>query len=171
VGTGHGARALPPRPLRGAALDGYYREFVRVGHALGGTGLPTTKSETLDCLYAYLPRLAVTPGKADRTGPNLRGGATNLFTGRFMDWAMRDTLPDWAARMVMYRPPGLVTRRSRRAALWLALNGPHALTGPIEEFRQAQARVAAGTTTAHTTPAYRPGTDPARTRAEAEAIT
>jgi uncharacterized protein (DUF2236 family) len=160
-----------PRPLRGAALDGYYREFVRVGHALGGTDLPTTKSETLDCLHAYLPRLAVTPGKAARTGPNLRGASTSLFTGRFADWAMRDTLPDWAARMVMYRPPNPLTRRSRRAALWLALNGPQAVHGPFEEFRQAQARVADGTTTAPTTPAYRPGTDPVRTRAEVEATT
>ncbi|MDN3357895.1 oxygenase MpaB family protein [Actinomadura sp. DC4] len=160
-----------PRPLRGAALDGYYREFVRVGHALGGTDLPTTKAETLDCLRAYLPRLAVTPGKADRTGPNLRGTPTTLLTGRSMDWAIRDTLPEWAARMVMYRPPGPVRRRARRAALRLALSTPHAITGPIEEFRQAQARVAAGTTTAPVTPAYRPGSDPVRTRAEVEATT
>jgi uncharacterized protein (DUF2236 family) len=160
-----------PRPLRGEALDGYYREFVRVGHALGGTDLPTTKAETLDCLRAYLPRLAVTAGKADRTGPNLHGVPATLFTGRSMDWAIRDTLPEWAARMVMYRPPGPLRRRARRAVLRLALNTPHAITGPIEEFRQAQARVAAGTTTAHTVPAYRAGSDPDRTRAEVEAMT
>ena len=61
-----------PRPLRGKKLDRYYGEFVRVGHALGGTDLPTTKAETLDCLESYLPRLALTHGAAMATGPNLR---------------------------------------------------------------------------------------------------
>ena len=32
-----------PKPLRGKKIDRYYREFVRVGHALGGTDLPTTR--------------------------------------------------------------------------------------------------------------------------------
>ncbi|MBA9006298.1 oxygenase MpaB family protein [Thermomonospora cellulosilytica] len=159
-----------PRPLRGKALDRYYGEFVRVGHALGGTDLPATKAETLECLKAYLPRLAVAPGKAARTGPNLRDTPTTLLTGPFMDWAIRDTLPDWAARMVMHRPPNPVELRARRAALWLALNGAHALTGPLKEFRQAQARVAAGVTSAPSAPAYEPGTDPIRSRQEAEAL-
>ncbi|HEX2312198.1 MAG TPA: oxygenase MpaB family protein [Thermomonospora sp.] len=159
-----------PRPLRGKDLDRYYGEFVRVGHALGGTDLPTTKAETLECLRAHLPRLAVTPGKAARTGPNLRDTPTTLLTGPFVDWAIRDTLPGWAARMVMHRRPNPVEARARRATLWLALNGTFAVTGPLTEFRQAQARVAAGTTTAPTTPTYQPGTDPARTREEAEAL-
>ena len=41
-----------PNPLRGKKLDRYYGEFIRVGHALGGTDLPTTKAETLDCLQS-----------------------------------------------------------------------------------------------------------------------
>jgi uncharacterized protein (DUF2236 family) len=159
-----------PRPLRGKDLDRYYGEFVRVGHALGGTDLPTTKAETLECLKEALPRLAVTPGHAARTGPNLRDTSTTLLTGPFMDWAIRDTLPDWAARMVMHRPPNPVEREARRAALRLLFNGAQSLIGPIKEFRQAQARVAGGTTGAPTAPAYKPGTDPARTRDEAEAM-
>lgn len=159
-----------PRPLRGAALDGYYGEFVRVGHALGGTDLPTTKAETLDCLRAYLPRLAVTHGKAAATGPNLRrGGNDNPLAGPFMDWAVRDTLPDWAARMVMYRPPNPVELHARRAMLRLTIAAPHAITGPLPEFRQAQARVAAGTTEP-AAPAYELGTDPVRTREDAETM-
>ena len=58
-----------PMPLRD--IDRYYREFVRVGHALGGTDLPATKAETLECLRSYLPRLALTHGAALSTGANL----------------------------------------------------------------------------------------------------
>jgi len=163
-----------PRPLRGAALDEYYREFVRVGHALGGTDLPATKAETLDCLRAYLPRLAVTPGKADATGPNARrrnrpGGGGSPLSGPFMDWAVRDMLPDWAARMVMYQRPNPIELHARRTFLRLVIAAPHAVSGPLPEFRQAEARVA-GTANAPTEPAYEPGTDPVRTRADAEAM-
>lgn len=158
------------RPLRGAALDRYYGEFVRVGHALGGTDLPTTKAETLDCLRSYLPRLAVTPGKALSTGPNLRRAETDLFTGPFMDWAVRDTLPRWAAKMVMHQPGNPLVRHARRTTLWAALNGLHATVGPLPEFRQAQARVAGGTHRAHTTPTHTPGTDRTMSRDEVEAM-
>ena len=158
-----------PRPLRGAELDRYYGEFVRVGHALGGTDLPATKAETLDCLHSYLPKLAVTPGKAERTGPNLRGAQTGPLDNPFMDWAIRDTLPRWAARMVMYQRPNPIELRARRSALWTVLNSLHAVTGPLPEFRQAQARVAGGTAVPHTEPAYVLGSDPERTREEVEA--
>lgn len=63
-----------PQPLRGKKLDRYYGEFVRVGHALGGTDLPATKAETLDCLESYLPKLALTHGAAMATGVE-RGAA------------------------------------------------------------------------------------------------
>lgn len=168
LATGH--ERYHHRPLRGADLDRYYGEFVRVGHALGGTDLPTTKAETLDCLKSYLPRLAVTPIKAAGTGPNLRDVETNLFTGPFMDWAVRDTMPRWAARMVMHRRPNPLEVRARRTAMWLALNGMQTAIGPLREFRQAQARVADGTTCAHTMPTHVPGTDPVRTRDEVEAM-
>ncbi|MFD0855381.1 oxygenase MpaB family protein, partial [Actinomadura adrarensis] len=147
-----------PKPLRD--IDEYYGEFVRVGHALGGTDLPATKQETLDCLKSYLPKLAVTPGKAAQTGPNLKDVKTSLLNGPVMDWAVRDTLPNWAARMVMYRPPNPAVLRARRAAFKAALNAPHVLTGPLKEFEQAQARVANGTTAPHTVPTYELGSDP-----------
>jgi uncharacterized protein (DUF2236 family) len=62
-----------PNPLRGNKIDRYYREFVKVGHALGGTDLPETKAETLECLESYLPKLALTYGAAMFTGPNIVG--------------------------------------------------------------------------------------------------
>ncbi len=159
------------RPLRGADLERYYREFVRVGEALGGTDLPAGKGEVADCLESYLPKLAVTPIKAFGTGPNLRGSEAKPWEpgSLFMDWAARDLLPVWAQRLVLHRPLDPVRLRLRRGVLWAALNGLHEATGPLPEFRQAQARVAAGTTapvrsTAPETP------DPVLTRDEVEEL-
>lgn len=158
------------RPLRGAALDRYYREFSQVGRALGGTDLPETKAETRACLRSYLPRLAVTPGRAYSTGSNLRPKDAPLpLAAPALDWAARDTLPEWAARMVFYRRPPRLELLGRRSLLWMLVNGLGVGVGPLREFRQAQARVASGTYVDHTEPSHVPGTDPVRTRAEIEA--
>jgi uncharacterized protein (DUF2236 family) len=154
-----------PQPLRGKKLDRYYGEFVRVGHALGGTDLPTTKAETLDCLKSYLPRLALTHGAAMATGPNLP------MPQSAVDWAIRDTMPKWAMEMVQHRSPNVVERAARRAAVWSVINGLHTAAGPIPEFRQAQARVAGGVDAElapHTMPTHVPGSDPVRSRDEVE---
>ena len=151
-----------PFPLRD--IDRYYGEFVRVGHALGGTDLPTTKAETLECLRSYLPKLALTHGATQITGPGLMKNPDVPQAAKFFDWAIRDTMPDWAAEMVMHQAPTPVERAARRTATWTALNGAQAAMGPLKEFRQAQKRVAGGTTCAHTEPSYVPGSDPARTR-------
>lgn len=153
-----------PRPLRGRALDAYYAEFVRVGHALGGTDLPTTKAETLSCLKEYLPRLALTHGNAMATGVNVANPIEAA-----VDWAIRDTMPSWAARLVLYRPPSPIERRTRRSIAWSAINGLHQTMGEAPEFAAARRRVAGGTTSHHTLPVYELGTDPALDRAEVEA--
>jgi uncharacterized protein (DUF2236 family) len=158
------------RPLKGDDLERYYREFVRVGEALGGTDLPATKAEVAECLESYLPRLALTPIKAFSTGPNLRGSKAKPWEpgSAFMDWAARDMLPEWAQKLALYRPPNPAALRLRRTALWAALNALHDATGPLPEFRQARARVAAGAAApvASTAPA---APDPALSRAEVEA--
>ncbi len=113
-----------PRPLRGAELDRYYGEFVRVGHSLGGTDLPTTKAETLECLESYLPQLALTHGNAMATGANLRNRAQAV-----VDWAIRDIQPRWAKQLISYRPPNPVERRARRSAVWTIINSAHLTMG------------------------------------------
>jgi len=160
------------KPLRGKEIDRYYREFVRVGEALGGTDLPATKAEVAECLHSYLPRLAVTPIKAFATGPNLRDSKLKPWEpgSAFFDWAARDLLPEWAQKLAMYDPPNPVVLHARRASLWFALNTLHETVGPLREFREAQARVANGLAhepVASTAPA---GPDPFRTREEAEAL-
>jgi uncharacterized protein (DUF2236 family) len=151
-----------PMPLRGRDIDRYYGEFVRVGHALGGTDLPATKADTLDCLTSYLPRLAVTHGTAMNTGSNVSGPLAAL------DWAIRDTMPTWGKQMIGHRNPNPIERTARRSAVWSIVNGLELAAGPVAEFRQARARVAAGTTQPHTLPTHIPGTDPVRSRAEVE---
>ena len=151
-----------PMPLRD--IDRYYGEFVRVGHALGGTDLPATKAETLECLQSYLPRLALTHGAALATGAALAENPDVPVAVKFFDWAIRDSMPQWAADMVMYRPPHPVERVARRAATWAAINGTQTAMGPLPEFRQAQRRVAGGTLVAHTEPTYVVGSDPVRSR-------
>jgi uncharacterized protein (DUF2236 family) len=164
IATGH--ELYHPFPLRD--IDRYYREFVRVGHALGGTDLPATKAQTLECLRSYLPRLALTHGAALTTGDALAANPDVPQAAKFFDWAIRDSMPDWAAEMVMYRPPHPVERAARRAATWAALNGTQTAMGPLPEYREAQRRVAAGTTVTRTEPAYVPGSDRVRSRAAVE---
>lgn len=151
-----------PNPLRGKKIDKYYGEFVRVGHALGGTDLPTTKAETAECLESYLPKLAVTHGTAMATGPNLP------MPQAAVDWAIRDTMPKWAKQMIQHTDPNIVERTARRATVWGIINGLQTASGTPPEFRQAQKRVKAGTTVKHTLPTYQPGDDPVCTREEIE---
>ncbi|MGV0715778.1 oxygenase MpaB family protein [Mycolicibacterium sp. XJ662] len=151
-----------PNPLRGKKLDQYYGEFVRVGHALGGTDLPTTKAETAECLESYLPKLAVTHGTAMATGPNLP------MPQAAVDWAIRDTMPKWAKEMIQHTDPNIIERTARRATVWGIINGLQTAAGTPPEFRQAKERVKSGTTVKHTLPTYRPGDDPVRTRDEIE---
>lgn len=160
IATAH--QMYHPMPLRD--IDRYYREFVRIGHALGGTGLPATKAETLDCLRSYLPRLALTHGAAMATGQALMSNPEVPQAAKFFDWAIRDAMPEWAAEMVMYSAPHPVERAARRAATWAAINGTQAAMGPLREFRQAGRRVAEGTLCDNTEPAYVAGSDPVRNR-------
>ncbi len=155
-----------PMPLRD--IDRYYREFVRVGHALGGTDLPATKAETLECLRSYLPRLALTHGAALSTGPSLMNNPEVPQAAKFFDWAIRDAMPDWAAELISHRAPHPVERAARRAATWAAINGTRAAMGQLPEFQQAQRRVAKGTIVDHTEPTYVLGSDPVRSRDKVE---
>lgn len=154
-----------PQPLRGKKIDKYYGEFVRVGQALGGTDLPTTKAETLDCLESYLPRLALTHGASMATGANLP------MPQAAIDWAIRDTMPKWAMELIQHKSPNIIERTARRSLVWSIINGLEFTTGPTPEFKQAQERVADGIDpdlAPHTWPTYVPGTDPMLSRDEVE---
>lgn len=123
--------------MRGKKIDRYYGEFVKVGHPLGGTDLPNTKAETLECLRVYLPKLALTYGAVLSTGPSLASAQPGPPSGEFVDWAIRDVLPSWAAAMVMHRVPNPIERAARQASVWAAIKGIHFAMVPLPEFRQA----------------------------------
>ena len=76
------------------------------GHALGGTDLPSTKAETLECLHSYLPKLALTYGAAMASEYNSRllvpevlvkGDQFAVIRARpsFDEILNRDTIPEW----------------------------------------------------------------------------
>ncbi|KUI33477.1 oxygenase MpaB family protein [Mycobacterium sp. GA-2829] len=151
-----------PNPLRGKNIDRYYGEFVRIGHALGGTDLPATKADTAECLKSYLPRLAVTHGTAMATGPNVP------LPQSIVDWAIRDTMPKWAKQLIQHTDPNIIERTARRTAVWTVINGLHTAAGTAPEFQQALARVKGGTAVPHTEPTYVLGSDPELSRDEIE---
>jgi hypothetical protein len=90
-----------------------------------------------------------------------------LLVAEFFDWAIRDTLPSWAAAMVMHRSPNSIERLARQAAVWSVINGIHTAMGPLPEFRAAKKRVR-GVEADPTSPTYVLGSDPVRSRAKAE---
>ena len=159
------------RPLRGDDLDEYYREFTRVGEALGGTDLPASKGEVIEYLEAALPRLAVTPIVARRAYPNSADDSpAALRPARwFLYWGTHDMLPQWGRELKFFHRPDPVTLRQRRAMMWSTLNGLHAAMGPLREYRQAQARVAGGVSFRRRRRAPRPVADPLMSRDEVEA--
>jgi hypothetical protein len=148
-----------PIPLND--IDRYYAEFVKVGHALGGTDLPATKAETLDCLRSYLPRLALTHGAALATGVALMDNPDVPQAVKFFDWAIRDLMPDWAAEMVMYRPCCDMGGHQRHAggdgAVARVPAGP-AASRPRDRLRPHRTGLHAG---------QRPGAKPGHRRADA----
>ncbi|PRC46888.1 DUF2236 domain-containing protein, partial [Mycobacterium sp. ITM-2017-0098] len=110
-------------------------------------------------------KLAVTYGAAMSTGPGLPIPLAAL------NWAVRDTMPSWAKGMIAHRDPNILERTARRAMVWSVINGIHVASGPVPEFEEAKARVAAGIDpelAPHTMPTYRLGSDPVRSRTEVE---
>lgn len=134
-----------PRPLRGAQLDRYYREFVKVGEALGGKDLPASKQDVLDLLKDNVPLMGVTMPTADFLR-NLDGVALPLPVrpaSALFKWALLDLLPPWAKRLIGVRRSPRAVTLMRRAAMWSALNGLQFAAGELREPRQARVRASA----------------------------
>lgn len=132
-----------PRPLRGADIDEYYRQFVRVGEALGGTDLPASKAEVATCLRESVPLMGVTMPSAEYFA-SLGGKGTPWplrSTTSLLQWAVIDLQPGWAKKLLRVPPSSRTSRRLRRAAVWAAVNGVEYGAGPLREPRAARARV------------------------------
>jgi uncharacterized protein (DUF2236 family) len=133
------------RPLRGERLEAYYREFVRVGEALGGVDLPASEGEVLDYLEASEGLMGVTPPAAHLLA-NLSPRAFPLPlrpAAALHEWAVIDLQLPYAKRLLRYCAPSRLEVAGRRAAVWAALNGIHYSTGGVREARQARRRAGA----------------------------
>lgn len=130
-----------PKPL--PDIDRYYREYTRVGQALGGTDLPGSKAEVREVLDAWAPRLALLPSVAPTIWPNNREATpvAQRPVVSLLNWAARDMQPAWARRLYLFERPDPVQLYARRAAVKSLLNSIHLLGGPLREYRQAKARV------------------------------
>ena len=109
-------------------------------------------------------RLAVTHGTAMATGPDLP------MPQGAVDWAIRDTMPKWAAQMIgahqpehrrTHRPARSGVGRHQRAA------APRPAPSPSSVRRRPGCR-RAPTGAAHAADSYVPGSDPVRSRDEVE---
>jgi uncharacterized protein (DUF2236 family) len=132
------------KPLRGDDLNQYYREFTKVGAALGGVDLPATKAEVEQYLYdnvglmgVTLPTVAFLDSVGGRGGPRLARPIS-----RELRWAAIDLQPNWAKRLLRH-PRRDVTAPLRRGAIWATLNGLRYGAGPLREVTEARNRAAA----------------------------
>ncbi len=133
-----------PRPLRGDGLDRYFREFTKVGEALGGTALPATKADVDDYLADNVGLMGVTlPTVAFLDSVGGRGQPRALRPiFRELQWAAIDLQPDWAKRLL--RTPRVErTAPLRRAAIWATVNSIRYGAGPLREVADARSRAAA----------------------------
>ncbi|MEZ0365737.1 oxygenase MpaB family protein [Mycobacterium sp. pUA109] len=132
-----------PKPLRGADLDQFYREYSRVGEALGGTGLPQSKAECR--------RVLVESPSAAEVGLNVDNskylqllnppGITPLRpVYDFAYWVIMDMMPPPVQQAVGFRQPNLLVRHGYRHLARALLNAPRML-GEIREVRAAWRRV------------------------------
>lgn len=131
------------RPLKD--IDEYYGEFVRVGEELGGTDLPATKAEVMQCLDDERPMMGLTPPFANtlhqvdpRHAPLHLRPTLDLFA-----WAVADLQPVWAQRLMRFPRTSGPERFVRESLIKTTLNGLHYGAGPIRDVRDARARVAA----------------------------
>lgn len=126
-------------------IDEYYRQFVTVGEALGGTNLPATKRAVADYLEEALPLMGVTPPTVETlklTDPRLRPLPLRPMFG-LVQWTLLDLQPRWAQELLRFSTPVRGERAARRATVKTILNTLHYGAGPISEARQARRRAAA----------------------------
>jgi uncharacterized protein (DUF2236 family) len=131
------------RPLEN--IDDYYRQFVTVGEALGGTDLPQTKQAVADYLDAAEPLMAVTPPTIETlklTDPHRRPLPLRPIF-ELVQWMLLDLQPPWAQELLRFPQRSRPERAARRAAVKAGLNAAHYGSGPIAEARLARRRAAA----------------------------
>lgn len=132
------------RPL--GDIDDYYRQFITVGEALGGTDLPATKQAVLECLDDAVPLMGVTAPTIETlklTDPQRRPLPLRPMFD-LVQWMLLDLQPQWAQELLRFRRPSRAEQTARRTAVKTTLNAMHYGPGPIAEARQARRRAQVG---------------------------
>lgn len=136
-------RRYHPNPLRGSDLDQFYREYSRIGEALGGTDLPQTRAECR--------RVLTESPSAKEVGLNddnikylqlLNPPGLNPLRPiyDFAYWVIMDMMPEPVQTAVDFRQPNFLVRQAYRHTARALLNAPR-LLGEIREVEAARRRV------------------------------
>lgn len=133
------------KPLRGTDLERFYREFTRVGEAIGGTGLPATKRGVME--YLELDRhLLRRPIHLEAiSAARLQGVENDPVQRRFadlMEWAASEMQPSWVQSVVGFERGNPLLAGLRIRALRGIFRAAWELGGPIPESEIARRRVA-----------------------------
>jgi len=134
-----------PKPLQGKDLDQFYREYARVGTALGGVDLPMTKA---DCHRVLCESLSA--AEVGLNADNVKyietlfqppGARLSKPIYDFYYWLVMDMMPLPVQEAVGFEQPKPAVRKAYRRLGKVLLNAPRVF-GEIHEVRQAYARVA-----------------------------
>ncbi len=130
-----------PRPLEGAQLDQFYREYAKVGEALGGTDLPQTKAECQKLLVTSpsANSIALNVDNIDYIRPPLPLVARPLYN--FFFWLIMDMMPLPVQKVVSFTQPNPVKRRVYQTTARILVRTISAF-GEIQEVKQARRRIA-----------------------------
>ncbi|MGL6235408.1 MAG: oxygenase MpaB family protein [Segniliparus sp.] len=126
-----------PRPLKGAALDQFYREYAVVGEALGGTDLPKTKAE---CRYVLNNSPSVVGVTINADNIDYVRMIPRGLRGGFFGWLIQDILPEPIQKVLDFRQPNPALLRVYKAlgrGVAILINS----MGDIHEVDQALHRV------------------------------
>lgn len=139
-------RRYHPKPLKGAALDQFYREYAVVGEALGGVDLPKTAAECREVLN----------NSPSAAGVALNDGNVAYFelsrNPRFRMWPLRyaydlgywlmvDMQSDVVKEAMGYKPGSRRSRWVRRRLLYVLVRLAEGNGKGIQEVRRAYRRV------------------------------
>jgi uncharacterized protein (DUF2236 family) len=132
-----------PKPLHGNDLDEFYRDYSRVGEALGGTDLPQSKAECQRVLTESpsAAEVGLNPDNIEYLRLLNPQGFTPLRPLYDLAyWVIMDMMPAPVQEAVGFRQPNLLVRQWYRHVARGLLNAPRML-GEVREVEAARRRV------------------------------
>lgn len=136
-----------PDPLDARGIDRFYREFTRIGEALGGSDLPATKQAVWDCLRAEFPRLK-TPDHLETYQVAIIQGVEHDRLRRIVpdmfQWAILEMQPPEVQRLIAFDRGHPLVAEARIRTLRGLFKAARELGGLLKEIRASYRRANAG---------------------------